>query len=308
MVSPEPNGDAQAEAMSAMLFPMLFLIGMMVLLMFFPGFRDALATGSGTFIEPVLPFHEQYFVPTVFILGSSIMIVNTIIRSFFMDPLRQAHYSHRSRQIGQKSREARIARDTATAEKMTKLQAEMLPEQMAMQAAMMKPMMFTMIFIIGIFSWMAISVENFRVEYVSAPWSESWSFNNKVFWIFPAWIATYISMSAPLGRIVDRHIKLIRYKTHPLVVSGETIPEPLLYLLEENRNTGSNNNSSRRNQRKRSGPRKTENAENIVTRKSGNVYASPPMSGTTCKSCHSDMIYRIPSGKLRCETCRFEWR
>ena len=86
MVSPEPNGDAQAEAMSAMLFPMLFLIGMMVLLMFFPGFRDALATGSGTFIEPVLPFHEQYFVPTVFILGSSIMIVNTIIRSFFMDP------------------------------------------------------------------------------------------------------------------------------------------------------------------------------------------------------------------------------
>jgi hypothetical protein len=115
-------------------------------------------------------------------------------------------------------------------------------------------------------------------------------------------------MSAPLGRIVDRHIKLIRYKTHPLVVSGETIPEPLLYLLEENRNTGSNNNSSRRNQRKRSGPRKTENAENIVTRKSGNVYASPPMAGTTCKSCHSDMIYRIPSGKLRCETCRFEWR
>jgi uncharacterized membrane protein (DUF106 family) len=308
MVSPEPNGDAQAEAMSAMLFPMLFLIGMMVLLMFFPGFREALATGSGTFIEPVLPFHEQYFVPTVFILGSFIMVVNTIIHSFFMDPLRQAHYSHRSRQIGQKSREARIARDTATAEKMTKLQAEMLPEQMAMQAAMMKPMMFTMIFIIGIFSWMAISVENFRVGYVSTPWSESWSFDNKIFWIFPAWIATYISMSAPLGRIVDRHIKLFRYKTHPLVVSGETIPEPLLYLLEENRNTGSNNNSSRRNQRKRAGPRKTGNAENIVTRKSGNLYSSPPMSGTTCKSCHSDMIYRIPSGKLRCETCRFEWR
>ena len=35
MVTAEPSGDAQTEAMSAMLFPMLFLIGMMVLLMFF---------------------------------------------------------------------------------------------------------------------------------------------------------------------------------------------------------------------------------------------------------------------------------
>ena len=105
----------------------------------------------------------------------------------------------------------------------------MMPEQMAMQAAMMKPMMFTMIFIIAIFSWMATSTESFRVDYVSTPWSATWNFENKVFWIFPAWIATYISMSAPLGRIVDRHIKLVRYKSHPLVTAGKSIPE--LYCI-----------------------------------------------------------------------------
>ncbi len=308
MVSPEAGGNAQTEAMSAMLFPMLFLMGMMVMLMFFPGFREALASGSGTVIEPILPFHEKYFVPTVFILGSSIMVVNTIIRSFFMDPLRQAHYSHRSRQISQKSREARMARDTATADKMQKLQMEMMPEQMAMQAAMMKPMMFTMIFIIGIFSWMATSVENFRVEYVSAPWSTTWNFNNRVFWIFPAWIATYISMSAPLGRIVDRHIKLIRYKTHPLVTSGATIPEPLLHLLDDNRNSKNNNSRPQRTQRKRAGPRKTGNPDALEIRRSGNSHAAPPKSGTICKSCDSDLIYRTPNGKLRCEMCRHEWR
>jgi hypothetical protein len=81
MVTAETSGDPQTEAMSAMLFPMLFLIGMMVLLMFFPGFRDALSDGAGTVIEPMLPFHNLYFIPTVFFLGSSIMIVNTIIRS-----------------------------------------------------------------------------------------------------------------------------------------------------------------------------------------------------------------------------------
>ena len=64
-------------------------------------------------------------------------------------------------------REARMSRDTARIDKMQKLQMEMMPEQMAMQGAMMKPMMFTMIFIIGIFSWMADTVLDFRVDYVS---------------------------------------------------------------------------------------------------------------------------------------------
>ena len=238
------------------------------------------------------------------------MVVNTIIRSFFLDPIRQAHYSHRSRQIGQKTREARIARDMATTEKMQKLQMQMMPEQMAMQAAMMKPMMFTMIFIIAIFSWMATSTESFRVDYVSTPWSATWNFENKVFWIFPAWIATYISMSAPLGRIVDRHIKLVRYKTHPLVTSGESIPEPLLYLLEENKNNKNNNSRNQRSQRKRAGPRKTgdSNISKNPRRSSGNLYVAPPKDGTTCKSCNSDMVYRTSNGKLRCEMCRYEWR
>jgi hypothetical protein len=193
---------------------------------------------------------------------------------------------------------------------MSKLQMEMMPEQMAMQAAMMKPMMFTMIFIIAIFSWMAASVETFKVDYVSTPWSPTWNFDNRVFWIFPAWIATYISMSAPLGRIVDRHIKIMRYKNHPLVTSGETIPEPLLHLLEENRSSDSSNSRSHRTQRKRNGPRKTGNNQSgsVPRRQSGNSYSAPPQFGTTCNSCDSDMVYRTPNGKLRCEMCRHEWR
>jgi len=84
--------------MSSMMMPMLFLMLMMVVLMLNPSLRILLADGAGYAIEPLLPFHTVYFVPTVFIVGSSIMVVNTIIRSFFMDPMRQAHFSHRNRQ------------------------------------------------------------------------------------------------------------------------------------------------------------------------------------------------------------------
>ena len=128
MASPQPGGDAQADAMSSMMMPMLLLLGMMVLLMVNPSIRIALSYTAGSVLEPVLPFHQKYFVPTVFIVGSSIMVVNTIIRSFFMDPLQQAHFSHRSRQIGKQLREARVARDTARADKMQTMQMDFLVE------------------------------------------------------------------------------------------------------------------------------------------------------------------------------------
>ena len=307
MAPTEAGGDAQADAMASMMLPMLLLLGMMVLLMFYPGLRIGLSDTAGSVLEPMLPFHQTYFVPTVFIVGSSIMVVNTIIRSLFMDPLQQAHFSHRSRQIGQQLREARMSRDTATADKMQTIQLEMMPEQMKMQSSMMKPMVFTMVFIIAIFSWMASSVESFRVGFVSLPWNPMWSFNSRVFWIFPAWIATYIAMSAPLGRIIDRHIKIVRFSRHPLVLSGETIPEPLLYMLED-KNPKNSSSSARRVQR-RSGPRKTGTSPKTPSkRSSGNKHAAPPRQGLTCKICNSDMISRTPKGLLRCEVCRSEWR
>ena len=292
-----------------MMMPMLFLMLMMVVLMLNPSLRILLADGAGYAIEPMLPFHTAYFVPTVFIVGSSIMIVNTIIRAFFTDPLSQAHISHRQKQIGKQLREAQMARDTARTEKMQKMQMSMQPEQMAMQAAMMRPMMFTMVFIIAIFSWMASEVESFRVAFVSLPWAPRWSFNERIMWIFPAWIATYITMSAPLGRIIDRHIKIRRYRSHPLVLSGDPIPEPLIHLLGEQKVKTSDDSRTRRAQRRRNGPRKTGGQAMAPSQKKrGNIPVAPPKSGTVCPSCNSDMVTRTPKGRLRCDMCRNEWR
>ena len=308
MAPAQAGGDAQADAMASMMLPMLMLLGMMVLLMFYPGLRIGLSDVAGSVLEPLLPFHQTYFVPTVFIVGSSIMVVNTIIRSLFMDPLQQAHFSHRSRQIGKQLREARMARDTAMADKMQTIQMEMMPEQMKMQSSMMKPMVFTMVFIIAIFSWMASSVESFRVGFVSLPWDPMWSFNSRVMWIFPAWIATYIAMSAPLGRIIDRHIKLLRFSRHPLVLSGDSIPEPLMYMLDDDKTSSSASSTVRRSQR-RAGPRKTGiPSKNDSQRRSGNKHAAPPREGVTCNICKSDIISRTPKGLLRCDVCRSEWR
>ena len=303
------GGDAQSEAMSSMMMPMLVLLLVMMVLMFVPGLRVLLADSAGLAIEPLLPFHELYFVPTVFIVGTSIMVVNTIIRSFFIDPIKQAHFSHRQRQVGKQLREAQVARDTARVEKMQKLQMEMMPENMAMQSAMMRPMMFTIVFIIAIFSWMASEVETFRVSFVSLPWLPMWSFNERILWIFPAWIATYITMSAPFSRIIDRHLKILRYKSHPVVLAADPLPEPLLHLIKEDKSKGnSRERKSRMAQRRRDGPRKKGPQAESTKLKGGNTHTSAPRAGTTCPSCSTDMISRSQRGRLRCDVCRHEWR
>ena len=233
MAAPASQGDAQSQAMLGMMTPMLVLLGLMMIISLNPGLRGSMADVAATVIEPTIPFHSEYFVPTVFIIGSSIMVVNTIIRGFFMDPMTQVHIGHRNKQISKQLREAQVERDTARADKMRQLQMEIMPDQMAMQSSMMKPMMFTIVFIIGIFSWMEASAAGFRVSYVSLPWQPMWSMMDRVCWIFPAWVITYIAMSAPLGRIIDRHIKIVRFSRHPLVLEGLPIPEPLLHLLKD---------------------------------------------------------------------------
>ena len=99
--------------------PIILLIGMSFILMS-EGLRLSMANLAGGFLEPTLPFYDLYFVPTVLIVGSSIMIVNTVFRSLFMDPMLQAHLNHRNKQLRKLMQEARLSRDHVRLEKIQK--------------------------------------------------------------------------------------------------------------------------------------------------------------------------------------------
>jgi len=291
-----PSDEPEVQ-MGQMLTPLLMLV-VMSFFIFIPSVRETLSVVAGTVVEPMIPFHSTLFVPTVLVLGSVIMFVNTIIRSFFMDPVKQAHFNHRNKQLRTMMNEARTERNTSRLDKITKIQQRMMPEQMKMQMSMMRPMMFTMVFIFGIFGWMYTNVESFRVDHLSLPWRPQWNMNDRVMWIFPAWVFVYISLSAPFGRILDRHIRLIRYRTHPLIVSGEKIPEPLLDMLKD---TGKESRTSSRTQRsQRGGGRKSASKSR---KKSGNQIISSTVIEGTCPVCSSSDLVRGKAGHLRCEVC-----
>ena len=288
----------------SMMFMLLFMIIMTFMLMS-SDIRASMGTYADPFLHPWLP-DEKWFIVTVLILGSISMFVNTALRNVFMDPIAQAHIAHRQGQVRKMMNEARVGRDTILMEKAQTLQQHMMPEQMSVQMGAMKPMMFTMFFIIAIFAWMGNTVDNFRVDYVSLPWSPEWNLETGKFLFFPAWIAAYICMSAPLGRVVDRHIKIFRYRTHPIVAQGDRLKEPLLHLVSAPKGAKSSQATSRRrrSEQRRSGPRKKVE----VSKDEDESSKSKAGSSTACPQCGGTMVERDGPNTNVCKICRHEWR
>ena len=293
---PPPNGS-----MGMML---LFMI-MMTFLIMTPSIRTTLGNTADPILSPVLP-EESFFVITVMILGIFSMTLNTIIRNLFVDPMDQAHIGHRQGQVRQMMNEARLSRDPILQEKAMTLQQQMMPEQLEVQMGAMKPMMFTMIFIIGIFAWLTTKVETFRVDYVSLPWAPEWDLLDGRFLFFPAWICCYICMSAAYGRALDRHIKLARYKTHPLVVSGDLLKEPLLHLVATKPGATSNQAKKRQQRSKRS---QQQRKKAPSSEEEGEKTASTSHSGGSliCPECDGDVITHDGPRTKRCNICFHEW-
>lgn len=149
-------------------------------------------------------------------------------------------------------------------------------------------------------------VEEFRVEYVSLPWNPKWGFNGRIL-LFPAWIIAYITLSAPLGRIVDRHIKLFRYRSHPMVASGEKLEEPLLVLLKEKKSKKQSNRRTQRSQRRRRGSTEEEEEVKVTEKKRAHSHGRT-LEGVACRSCGGQDVFRTDSGRNRCQVCLDEWR
>lgn len=284
------------------MFVMLMFMILMTVLIMTPSIRITLGTTADPLLSPLLP-EESYFVITVMILGLFSMTLNTVIRNFFVDPMDQAHIGHRQGQVRQVMNEARLSRDPILQEKAMTLQQQMMPEQLEVQMGAMKPMMFTMVFIIGIFAWLTTAVETFRVDYVSLPWAPEWHLLDGRFLFFPAWICCYICMSVAYGRVLDRHIKLARYRTHPLVVAGDVLKEPLLHLVATKPSVKSTQakkrqQRSRRSQQQRKKPTKVAEEGGSVQ-----VMASP----SNCPECDGDVITHDGPRTKRCNICFHEW-
>ena len=118
-------------------------------------------------------------------------------------------------------------------------------------------------------------------------------------------------MSAPFGRVVDRHIKLFRYRTHPAVSSGDKLKEPLLHLVA-NQGKSVDKNAQRRRQKSKGQARKKSNSKNNekserATKSTNKKTTYAGVEGLICPKCDSDMITKAGPRNKKCEICRHQW-
>ena len=112
-------------------------------------------------------------------------------------------------------------------------------------------------------------------------------------------------MSAPLGRIVDRHIKLIRYRNHPVVLANEKLSEPLLHLVVSDDGAKSKQATQRRNRSRKNGPKKQAKSSE---KESEQIQSKPKQAvSEVCPECMSDDVHRKGPRNMRCNVCYHEW-
>ena len=117
-------------------------------------------------------------------------------------------------------------------------------------------------------------------------------------------------MSAPFGRVVDRHIKLFRYRTHPVVASGEKLKEPLLHLVAS-KGKAVDKNAQRRRQKSKSQSKKKAASKSAdrteMKHKSSKSKTYSGVDGLSCPKCGNNMITKTGPRDKKCDVCRHQW-
>ena len=114
-------------------------------------------------------------------------------------------------------------------------------------------------------------------------------------------------MSAAYGRILDRHIKLFRFKSHPVVTSGEILKEPLLHLVTQ-KSGGKSSAAKKRQEKARQRQKQQKKKKSSST--SGTTEKKSFFSDLTqnvCPECQGDVITFDGPRNKRCNVCFHEW-
>jgi len=194
-----------AKQQSSMGFFLLLMVSLLII--FDPRLRASLADIVGYIFYPLIGFHSKYPVLTVFIAGSIVIVISSVIRHLTVDWIEMAKIQHVVSSFQKKYREALKSQNKYMIKKMQKMQMEIMRMQSKVSAKQMKLMPITLIIFVPIFTWIWEFLYNTPHYYFDTPWSLHVSFFKMTF-IFPNWIWLYMLLSIPLTQIVQYILRL----------------------------------------------------------------------------------------------------
>lgn len=180
------------------------------LILFNQGLRDQIGRWVGLALDPMLGFNDKYPVLTILLAGTVMVLLTTLIRHFTTDWLEQARLQAYMRSFTKELSKARKENNTYKMKKLQDRQPEVLQMQQQMQAKQMKTMPLTMIVVVPLFAWLFLFLARLDYWWYSAPWNprvDMWETT-----VFPHYILLYMTLSIPLGALVQKAMKYASWK------------------------------------------------------------------------------------------------
>lgn len=198
--------------------------GVVLFVMLNEEIRTKLGHWVGLVMNPLIGFDGRYPVLTIMVAGTIMVLATTLVRHFTTDWLEQARIQSYMRSFTKELSAARKENNTYKMKKLQDRQPEVLAKQQEVQAKQMKTMPFTMIIVIPLFAWLFEFLVGLDYWWYSAPWNprvDMW----RVAFLFPNYILLYMTLSIPLGALVQKAMKYASWKErwqrrHPEVHEG----------------------------------------------------------------------------------------
>ena len=200
------------------------MLGLVFFVMFNENLRQALGRWVGFVLDPAIGFDGKYPVLTIMVAGVIMVLATTVLRHFTTDWLEQARATAYMRSFQKELMQARKDNNTYKMKKLQDKQPDVLMKQQELQAKQLKTMPFTMIIVIPLFAWLIEFLMGLDYWWYSAPWNahvDMW----RVAFLFPNYILLYMTLSIPLGALVQKAMKYASWKErwqrrHPEVHEG----------------------------------------------------------------------------------------
>ncbi len=209
-------------------FAMIFLFLLAIVAIFDPSMAQGFGSVAGLVLAPVIGFNGAAPVITILLAGALTTTVSSILRDHYTDWVKMVRMQKVNASWQKEYREAMRKGNRSHMDKLQKIRQGFMKEQMDIQVNSMKPLAWTFFLFIVLFAWLNVFV-NFTLlngggQYFAVPWASN-VYANYVPFLFPSWILLYSLLAIPIGQILTRVLKYVRFKRKLAAMGVPVRPE-----------------------------------------------------------------------------------
>jgi uncharacterized membrane protein (DUF106 family) len=196
-------------------FLMIFLFLLAIVSIFQPQMAAGFGSIAGIILFPVIGFGGRFPVLTVLLAGAMTTGISSILRDHYTDWIKMVRMQKTTSAWQKALREAMRKGNKSEVNKLNKIREGFMKDQMDVQLNSMKPLAWTFFLFIVLFAWLNVFVNATLAvtggQYFAVPWAPD-VYVNYVPFLFPSWILLYSLLAIPIGQILTRALKYVRFR------------------------------------------------------------------------------------------------